>query len=155
MATKAEIQTQINTIDDGGNNTAAEVRDVLGTNSSSLLENIYPDIISDTDASSTIIVANSNFSYDVDIVKIGRLVNIKGTATNISGSTQNQGASVFSITNTTYLAESSVNNLGTGGSNEPIRLTVAGSPTTTFLQIGDAVFNNENLRFNLFYQTLN
>ena len=41
MGTKANIQTQINTIDDGGVNTAAEVRDVFSTNANSILESIY------------------------------------------------------------------------------------------------------------------
>lgn len=79
MATKATIQTLINTnLATNSTITAAEHRAV----ENQLLNEIYPDIITVTEADTNIFTAATIsgvvFSYRLNVVKIGRLVTIKG-----------------------------------------------------------------------------
>lgn len=108
MATKAEIQSQINTIDDGGLNTAIEVRDVLGTNPSSLLENSYgTEIIEDESTLNGITVSNVNFKYDVKILKQGRSVSLNGSFTK-QNLTNNLTLFEIDVTNLDYAPSQSL-----------------------------------------------
>lgn len=79
MSTKAQIQTSINTINDGGVNTAAEVRSVHNTE----LSNNYADTINETHSIGTITAQTGalNF-YDVYFCKQGRKVSVKGVLAN-------------------------------------------------------------------------
>lgn len=81
---KGDITALIATIDDGGLNTAAEIRAIL----ENVRDNAYGDIINEYPASSGIITnpsANTNLSYNVNFVKQGRVVTMNGSVYN-SGS---------------------------------------------------------------------
>lgn len=86
MATKAEIGSQIQTINDGGLNTAVELRGVLGDdNPNSLLENIYGDVIVETNVTETVFSISANalitefsFTLDANITKVGNLIHVTG-----------------------------------------------------------------------------
>ena len=103
MAIKTAIQAQVDTIDTGGVNTAAEVRAVFATNAASLLENIYADIITESHSSNTIYVPETaGFEYEVEISKIGRRVTLHINAVNTTVSFL--GGIVFKTLNTEYLS---------------------------------------------------
>jgi hypothetical protein len=80
MSTKATIQTLINTnLADGSSITASEHRAV----ENSLLNELYPSNIYETQGSNTITTENtSNFGYQIHIIKQGRLVTITGLIIN-------------------------------------------------------------------------
>jgi len=103
MSTKAQITTSINTINDGGVNTASEVRAVFNT----LKDNFYPDVISVNHTDTSIITLNpalaSSITYNVDIWKQGRTVTmrfhmLKSTTAFFSGV-------LFTITNSDFLGK--------------------------------------------------
>ena len=80
MSTKTQIQTLINTnLADGSSITAPEHREV----ENSLLNELYPTNIYETQSSNTITTENtSNFGYQIHIIKQGRLVTITGSIIN-------------------------------------------------------------------------
>lgn len=87
MGLKADIQTKINTIDTGGVNTAAELRDVLSTHVNSILEAIY-GAVNEEDSGGTHVVTNphnASITYNCHIQKVGRMVTINGTFFNNTG----------------------------------------------------------------------
>jgi len=104
MSTKAQITTSINTINDGGVNTAAEVRAVFDT----LKNNFYPDVITVNQADTSIITLNpalaASITYEVNIYKQGRTVTMnfvlyKNTTALIT-------SWIFQVTNAEYLGKS-------------------------------------------------
>lgn len=79
MATKTDITNSINTIDDGGLNTALEVRDVLTT----LKNNAYGDVVLESYTFSTPATVNTSFFstdlwYRLNFLKQGRNVSVNG-----------------------------------------------------------------------------
>ena len=99
MATKTQIQNAINTIDDGGLNTAAEMRSVL-----ELIKNaMYPDITLDTQATTNVFTQfGSTFNYTLRVFKVGNLVSVNGSIENVSGSIVSN-VKVADITTSEYL----------------------------------------------------
>jgi len=85
MAKKIDITNSINTIDDGGLNTAAEVRALHNFE----LENSYGSVVTEkADAIDGVITAkntiNTDLLYKANIVKQGRVVTIIGDIQNSS-----------------------------------------------------------------------
>ena len=103
MSTKAQITTSINTINDGGVNTAAEVRAVFNT----LKDNFYPDVITVNQADTSIITLNpalaASITYNVDIWKQGRTVTMRFHM--LKSTTALFGGVIFTITNSEYLGK--------------------------------------------------
>lgn len=96
-ANKEKIQTKVSTIDDGGLNSAEELREVFATHPDSFLEAIYGNEIFETQETSQIFTSlGFQYTYSLNIQKIGRLVSINGyvTATGV-----NQASVVAEITN--------------------------------------------------------
>lgn len=99
MSTKTQITTEINTIDDGGLNDAAEVRGVLGV----LRDNLYGTQVSDTNASTNVVTeVASGKNYALNLTKQGRFVDVDGKITNATGSLTGINESWFTITTTEY-----------------------------------------------------
>ncbi len=84
MSIKADIQTKINTIDDTGVNTAAEVRDVLATHLDSILEAGYGAVKEEDSAAAHPVTNphNASIDYTCHIQKTFRSVTINGTFIN-------------------------------------------------------------------------
>jgi len=85
MAKKIDITNSINTIDDGGLNTAAEVRSLHNVE----LENAYGDVVTEkSDLVAGVITEkntiNTDLLYKVNIVKQGRVVTMIGDIQNSS-----------------------------------------------------------------------
>lgn len=83
MATKAQIQANIDSlIDDGGLSTAEELRDALKNGPNSLLESLYPEVIQDSHLTSNLFVKDpslpSDTEYYLNITKQGRVVVVNG-----------------------------------------------------------------------------
>lgn len=151
MSTKAQIQSSINTINDGGANTAAEVRAVYNT----ILDNIYGTVI--TEAYSNL-ADNTTFTtpngtthyYGLEMVKQGRVVTVTGFLTNKTGGiTANEVW--FNIDPSEYTHDTNTVNfygvsLGSGN-NVECRLT-----TNEFKIIG-VLGNNDTVYVNFSYFT--
>ena len=99
MATKSGLQSTIATLDNGGLNSAFEVRGVLGA----LLGNAYGEVATDNQSTETYTTKTANFNYSLKLIKQGKFVSIKGTITNISGAIQGIGAVVFTFKTGDYL----------------------------------------------------
>jgi hypothetical protein len=110
MSTKTQIQTLINNnLADGSSITASEHREVEIV----LLNELYPTNIYETRDDNTITTQNTNAayltnSYEINIVKQGRLVTISGKLINESGNsvTNSINAWFFQIVGTEYLQSS-------------------------------------------------
>tara|TARA_R100000541_G_scaffold45643_1_gene52619 strand:+ start:3378 stop:3830 length:453 start_codon:yes stop_codon:yes gene_type:complete len=150
MSTKLDITNSINTIDDGGLNTALEVRTTLNT----LKDNAYGSVINDTQATTNILTADNatNRQYNINIVKQGRKVLLIGflknnTASMISGEvflTINAGEYTQDSNVITFYAKKQF-----GGSN--VRCSL-GANTLTLI---DTIGANETIFFETTYFTQN
>lgn len=85
--TKTDITNSINTIDGGGNNTAAEVRAVL----EDLRDNDYGTVVTESytnlaDNTPNTTPNGTTHYYNFDFLKQGRAVFVNGTVTNKTGS---------------------------------------------------------------------
>tara|TARA_R110000803_G_scaffold108393_3_gene176655 strand:+ start:13 stop:480 length:468 start_codon:yes stop_codon:yes gene_type:complete len=108
MSTKAQMQTQINTIETGVLNPATTVRAVLGTESSSILENFYGLKLNDTNATTNVLTeVTTNNSYTASIIKQGYSVEINLVLRNNTSAIIPANTSWFSISNTDYAQETS------------------------------------------------
>lgn len=151
MSTKAQIQTSINTINTGGNNTAAEVRQVFNDE----LDNAYGNVVLETFNNITNVTPNTtpngvNHHYSLVMVKQGREVTMSGNFTNKTGAIISNEA-IFSIDAGQYYQD--LNIIGFYGFLEsngtPIRCSMNGSS----LMVVGALGNNITVRFNFKYFT--
>jgi hypothetical protein len=106
MATKSTIQTLINTnLADASNITASEHRAV----ENSLLNELYPTAIYETQATTNTITAKNttitNLDYQISIVKQGRLVTITGILWNNTSAIVSDTDYFFEIINTEYFPD--------------------------------------------------
>jgi len=97
MATKTSITSTIN-----GFITAivtvSKVRSAFDT----LLNNVYPTPLVDTEATTNVITAvGTNYEYQLTFTKVGRLVNVNGFISNVSGSILDI-EDIATISNTEY-----------------------------------------------------
>lgn len=152
MSTKAQIQTSINTINDGGNNTALEVRNVFTDE----LNNAYGDVVLETFNNLVNTTPNTtpngvNHHYSLAMVKQGRKVTMSGNFTNKTGGIISNVA-IFSVDVGEYFQDSNV--IGFYGFQEsngtPVRCSMDGNS----LMVGGAIGNNVTVRFNFQYYTL-
>ena len=105
MATKANLISAINTF------LTAVINPTKHRSSmSTLVDNIYPTVIYDTNSTTTVFTkADNDFIYDIKVAKVGRLVNICGSFTNDTESAiSNQ--KLADITATEYQTDSLVVN---------------------------------------------
>jgi len=152
MSKKIDITNSINTIDDAGLNTAAEVRSVLDV----LKDNAYGTVITETDLTVNTITAknsiNTSLKYTVNILKQGRLVTIKGIVINTSASIVGTGSNdfFFEIVGSEYLPNITGENtifITFNGSH-----VIFDSDTRTKLYCS-SLGANQSRSFNLFYYT--
>ena len=135
MSTKADIQSSINTIDDGGLNTASEVRTVFGN----MLSNAYGTVVTDTQATTNVLTADNatDKQYSVSILKQGREVLISGFIKNNTAS-MIAGEVFFTINSGEYTQDANIitiyGNLQSTGNN--VRLALGASTLTLIDTIG-------------------
>lgn len=151
MAIKTEIEAKINTIDDGGVNTAPEVRSVLGTDPNSLLEAVYADPTKDeTTGTTTITTPNANFGYTAKFTKVGNNITISGLFTVVN--TQSANSTLFTIDVAEFNASTDLyDNIGqgvdVGNENNAIRLRVIGNE----FKVVSSVFAGESFTYQITY----
>jgi hypothetical protein len=153
MSTKTQIQTRINTIETGVLNPAVTVRNVLGTETDSLLENFYGIKTTDNNATTNVFTEdNAVRVYGFAITKIGTRVFVEGTVRNAGGSVSLQNVLWFSITNTEYEQQTGFVRYITGHSQstgEPIKFIL----TTNVFASLDSLGINEVVELNFSYNT--
>jgi hypothetical protein len=140
MSTKAQIQTQINTIITGVLNPATTVRAVLGTDADSFLENFYGLKLSDTNASTNVFTEyNAGKIYIVRIIKQGGAIRVVGTGRNATGAVTGADEVWFDITNTEYQQQTSAPEYPishSAGTGESIRCILTSNSFATSDPVG-------------------
>lgn len=153
---KTDINNLIATIDDGGVNSAAEVRAVL----EGYRDNDYGDIINENSSMVGVVTEkslNPNVFYTVSIVKQGRKVTISGAVYQNSGSILNGSGLndyVFKILTGDYTPDTSsiwIKPAINATTNEITSLNFDGSK----LRITGMFPNNQFIHFQIEYFTLN
>ena len=153
MSTKTEIQTQINTIETGVLNPASTVRAVLGTETDSILENIYATpTTEDSTGTHTITTPNANFSYVATFSKVGRNVSFSGSLFCVT--TVSAGGEIFVIDPlvTDFLGDGLAYGVATNiNTGEHIEIRMNDSAFET----AEVILAGERFRFSITYRTLN
>ena len=163
MIKKAEIAALIDTIIDGGVNTAVKVREVFKDGEKSILNNSYGEILKDTQLTTNVFTKaqSTGYAYGIDIVKQGRKVTLNCFVQNLS----NSGvlSDIADLTNADYLPEDFAR-YGTtaidtrlNGSNSIVGAELIpnfnSNPQTFRLKFTDIVYPGEFMRFQLTYYT--
>lgn len=97
MATKTNLISAINT-----QLTAIITQAKVRLASLQLVNEVYPTTQNETQATDVITTASADFNYNLSFTKIGRLVHVTGTITNVSGSILGFGANVFEFKATEF-----------------------------------------------------
>lgn len=149
MSIKTEISSLIDTsFADASNITALEHRDALKDNIHSLLENLYPETQTDNEGSQSILnIGASNFTFNIQVCKQGRLVHLSGFITNNDANTTSLGtitpAELQPTTGIKYASTAFVDN------TTPIFFGIIDGQ----LSVVSPLNNGETVRFNLTYKT--
>lgn len=149
MATKAQIQTIINDqLQSGqvGGITAVQHRDVLKDDSASILENIYSDMVTDSETTETVTTANANFEYSIVISKVGRHVTITGFFVVVNNASL--ASQIFEFSNAEYNANTDANYYGVAHSGTA---TIPIQARGAFLRVSRSVLAGEIYQFSITY----
>ena len=146
MATKTSITSAIN-----GFITAivtvTKVRSAFDT----LLNNVYPTPISDTQLTTNIVTnIGTQFTYDLQFSKVGRNIHIYGSITNISGSILSSVEDILKITNSEFEPYTNYTLMGSK-SNGNVDLSFNSDALTLVSSMGVG----ETIIINQTYQSLN
>ena len=146
MATKTSITSTIN-----GFITAivtvTKVRSAFDT----LLNNVYPTPISDTQLTTNVVTKiGTNFTYNLQFSKVGRNIHIYGIITNVSGSILNSLEDILEVTNAEFEPYTTYHLIGSN-SNGNISLSFNSNALTL---VGSMV-DRETIIINQTYQALN
>ena len=146
MATKTSITSAIN-----GFITAivtvTKVRSAFDT----LLNNVYPTPISDTQLTTNIVTnIGTQFTYDLQFSKVGRNIHIYGSITNISGSILSSVEDILKITNSEFEPYTNYTLIGIS-SNGNVQLSFNSDALTLIASMGVG----ETIIINQTYQSLN
>ena len=146
MATKTSITSTIN-----GFITAivtvTKVRSAFDT----LLNNVYPDPISDTQLTTNVVTKiGTNFTYNLQFSKVGRNIHIYGSITNVSGSILNSLEDILEVTNAEFEPYTTYNLIGSN-SNVNVELSF----NSNALMLVGSMVDRETIIINQTYQALN
>lgn len=154
MATKAAITTATQDLLTGrtGVLTWTEHEKLLITQTTSILENIYPTVLNEGDiggGSLTITTNNSDFKFNAKFSKTGRKVSVDGYA--IPQNTVNSPDYIFEITGSEYQHSNIYNTTSVTNTGDIIRLELSGNK----LYIKDVAGSGETIYFNFSYNVTN
>ena len=146
MATKTSITSAIN-----GFITAivtvTKVRSAFDT----LLNNVYPTPISDTQLTTNVVTKiGTKFTYNLQFSKVGRNIHICGSITNISGSILSSVEDILKITNSEFEPYTNYTLIGSN-SNGNVNLSFNSDALVLVSSIGVG----ETIIINQTYQSLN
>lgn len=141
MATKTTITSLINSnLADSSDILASEHRAV----EIALLNAFYPTTQNETQATDVLTTADANFDYDLNFTKIGRLVHVTGTATNVSGSILGFGSNVFEFKTGEFYPNTTINQVFNSG-GIAFSITASGElQALTSITVGDTIYFNFN-----------
>lgn len=130
-----------------------------------ITEELYPEIINDTNLASTVLVKNTslNLAYNVSLVKTGRMVFLKGSIKNNTAGTitdSNPANFFFKIENQNYVADdlSTFNNKSVVSSTQNVSLqTEIGAlpDESNSLFFINTIAAGATVYFNIYYFTKN
>ena len=146
MATKSSITSTIN-----GFITAIVTVSKVRSSFDTIVDNIYPTPISDTQATTNVVTKiSTNFTYNLQFTKTGRNIHVCGKITNISGSILNSVEEILEVTNSEFEPYTSYSFIGSN-SNGNVQLSFNSDALTlvTSIGIGETIFINQT------YQSLN
>lgn len=166
MPTRAQIEALIQSKLSGiaGVTTHADHEDLLFDETNSILNAVYGSVVQEDETTGTITTTGTNFDYDVQIMKVGRRVQINGIAQETSGTIPTD-STIFTLTGgTEYVADTTpmitvlgVEFLAIGQARSFLSgdvFTVALLTDGTLYSM-DAVGANEAFFFNITYNTQN
>jgi len=140
MATKTNLITAINGF------LSAIVTTLKHRNSMlEVINELYPTTQNETHTTGIITTSNANFVYNLNFTKIGRLVHVTGTATNVSGSILGLDESVFDFKATEFYPNETINQAFSSGN---YKFTISDK-----LYLSNSVGNGETIIFNFSYST--
>lgn len=146
MATKTSITSTIN-----GFITAivtvAKVRNAFDT----LLNNVYPTPISDTELTTNVVTKiSTNFIYDLQFSKVGRNIHIYGSITNVSGSILDEIEDILEVTSTEFEPYTTYNLIGFNlNGNVQLSFNSEALKLVSSIGVGETIIINQT------YQALN
>lgn len=146
MATKTNITSAIN-----GFITAivtvTKVRSAFDT----LLNNVYPTPISDTQLTTNVVTKiGTKFTYNLQFSKVGRNIHICGNIKNVSGSVLNSVEDILEVTNAEFEPYTNYNFIGSN-INGNVFLSFSSDALTLVSSMGAG----ETIVINQTYQSLN
>lgn len=150
VTNKTNIQAQINTIADGVLNPASTVRNVFGTDPDSLLEAVYSETLSDDSTTETYTTANANFSYVIDIYKVGSNITITGRFTALATTT---AGTIFTITDLDLESETTTPSYRIAQSAIGTTDTMPLILSNSILSTNDSILSGEAFTFTINYKS--
>ena len=146
MATKTSITSAIN-----GFITAivtvTKVRSAFDT----LLNNVYPTPISDTQLTTNVVTKiGTKFTYNLQFSKVGRNIHICGYIKNVSGSILNSVEEILEVTNAEFEPYTSYNFIGSNlNGNVILSFNSDALKLVSSMRVGETIIINQT------YQSLN
>ena len=146
MAIKSSITSTIN-----GFITAIVTVSKVRSSFDTIVDNIYPTPISDTQATTNVVTKiGAKFTYNLQFTKTGRNIHVYGNITNVSGSILNSVEEILEVTNSEFEPYTSYNFIGSN-SNGNVSLSFSSDALTlvSSMGIGETIIINQT------YQSLN
>ena len=146
MATKTNLISTIN-----GFITAIVTVSKVRSSFDTIVDNIYPTPISDTQATTNVVTKiGAKFTYNLQFTKTGRNIHVYGRITNVSGSFLPIGESILAVTNSEFEPYTTYNFIGSN-TNGNVALSFSSNALTLVGSMGIG----ETITINQTYQSLN
>ena len=146
MATKTNLISAIN-----GFITAIVTVTKVRSSFDTIVDNIYPTPISDTQSTTNVVTKiSTNFAYNLQFTKTGRNIHVYGSITNISGSILSSVEEILEVTNSEFEPYTTYDFIGSN-SNGNVNLSFNSDALTLVSSIGVG----ETIIINQTYQSLN
>lgn len=139
MATKTNLISAINT-----QLTAIITQAKVRLASLQLVNEVYPTTQNETQSTDVLTTADANFEYDLNFTKIGRLIHVTGTGTNVSGSILGFGSNVFEFKTGEFYPNTTINQVFNSG-GIAFSITASGElQALTSITVDDTIYFNFN-----------
>ena len=146
MAIKSSITSTIN-----GFITAIVTVSKVRSSFYTIVDNIYPTPISDTQLTTNVVTKiSTNFTYNLQFTKTGRNIHVYGSITNISGSILSSVEEILEVTNSEFEPYTTYNFIGSN-LNGNVMLSFNSDALTLISSMGIG----ETITINQTYQSLN
>ena len=146
MAIKSSITSTIN-----GFITAIVTVSKVRSSFDTIVDNIYPTPISDTQLTTNVVTKiSTNFTYNLQFSKVGRNIHVCGSITNVSGSILNSVEEILEVTNSEFEPYTTYRFIGSN-SNGNVTLYFNSDALTLVSSMGVG----ETIVINQTYQSLN